>query len=260
MLSVRDVVVSYGRIRALQGVSLEVQPGEWVAVIGPNGAGKTTLVNTISGLLRPEQGEIRFGDRRIDGASPAAVVRRGISQVPEGRQVFGDLSVEDNLRLGAYSRFFRSSWLFDGYPRLWRDRRALQHTLGQVNDLFPRLAACRSRPAGTLSGGEQQMLAIGRALMAQPQLLLVDELSLGLAPLVVRDIVVHLQALRRAGLTLVLIEQNAGLALSLADRVYVLESGRVRAHGTPGALRAQPDLVQAYLGGPRRSADTVHSP
>jgi branched-chain amino acid transport system ATP-binding protein len=254
LLEVRDLSVRYGSIEALRGVSLSVMPGEFVAIIGPNGAGKSTLVNTVAGLLRPARGTIMFDGARIDGMSSARVVQRGIAQVPEGRQVFSELSVEDNLGLGAFGRYFRSPFLIDGYLRLLGGRGAMAADLARVYRLFPKLHDLRTRMAGTLSGGEQQMLALGRALMSEARLLMIDELSLGLAPLVVRDIAEHLRALNASGLTVLLVEQNANLAFSLAARVYVLENGRVRAEGTSDELRQQPEIERVYLGSPVEEA------
>ena len=182
LLDVRDLSVRYGSIEALRGVSLSVMPGEFVAIVGPNGAGKSTLVNTIAGLLRPARGTITFDGAADWRLSPARVVRRGIAQVPEGRQVFSELSVEDNLSLGAFGRYFRSPFLVDGYARLLGGRGAMAADLARVYALFPKLHDLRARLAGTLSGGEQQMLALGRALMSEARLLMIDELSLGLAP------------------------------------------------------------------------------
>jgi branched-chain amino acid transport system ATP-binding protein len=216
LLRVRDLVVRYGQATALDGVSLEVGAGEMVALVGPNGAGKTTLLNTISGLLRPAGGE--------------CAVRGRVAQVPEGRQLFADMSVEDNLRLGAWTV---------------RDR-----SVARVYELFPPLAAMRRRLAGTLSGGEQQMVAVGRALMAKPELLAVDELSLGLAPRVVDDLAEHLTLLNRdTGMAVLLVEQNARLALDLCPRAYVLESGRIVAGGPSAELGQSAAVRAAYLGG-----------
>jgi branched-chain amino acid transport system ATP-binding protein len=216
MLEVRDLVVRYGQATALDGVSLEVGDGEMVALVGPNGAGKTTLLNTISGLLRPAGGSFRAGGR--------------IVQVPEGRQLFGDMTVEDNLRLGA--------WLV-------RDR-----DVARIYDLFPQLGEMRRRRAFTLSGGEQQMVAVGRALMGGPRLLAVDELSLGLAPMVVEGLAEHLVRLNHdTGMAVLLVEQNARLALDLCPRAYVLEAGRVAMSGASAELRRSPAVQAAYLGG-----------
>jgi branched-chain amino acid transport system ATP-binding protein len=216
VLEVRDLVVRYGAATALDGVNLDVQRGEMVALIGPNGAGKTTLLNTICGLLRPAMGELSLTGR--------------VAQVPEGRQLFADMTVEDNLRLGA-----------------WTVR---ERDPARVYELFPRLPELRRRVAGTLSGGEQQMVAVGRALMAAPDLLAVDELSLGLAPLVVDDLAEHLVRLNRdSGMAVLLVEQNARLALELCGRAYVLEAGRVALCG-PSAELAESEAVRAaYLGG-----------
>jgi len=216
MLEVSDLVVRYGEATALDGVSLAVARGEMVALIGPNGAGKTTLLNTICGVLQPAGGHYRLAGR--------------VAQVPEGRQLFGDMSVEDNLRLGA-----------------WRVR---DRDPGRVYAVFPRLRDLRTRLAGTLSGGEQQMVAVGRALMAQPDLLAVDELSLGLAPLVVDDLAEHLARLNReTGMGVLLVEQNARLALELCPRAYVLEAGRIALSGPSPELAESPAVRAAYLGG-----------
>jgi branched-chain amino acid transport system ATP-binding protein len=250
LLDVRDLVVRYGSIEALHGISLTVQPGELVAIVGPNGAGKSTLVNTISGLLRPARGTIFFDGERIGGQSPGRIIRHGIAQVPEGRQIFSGLTVEDNLMLGAFGRFFRTPLLIDGAVRMLAGRASTEANRERVYGLFPRLRDLRQRTAGTLSGGEQQMLALGRALMTDARLLMIDELSLGLAPLIVQDIAAHLRTLNASGLTVLLVEQNVHLALALARRVYVLENGRVRAEGTPDALRQQPEIERIYLGSP----------
>jgi branched-chain amino acid transport system ATP-binding protein len=215
MLEVKDLVVRYGQATALDGVSLHVERGEMVALIGPNGAGKTTLLNTICGLLPVAGGTYRLGGR--------------IAQVPEGRQLFGDMSVEDNLRLGAWT-------IRDRDPR-------------RAFALFPQLIQLRERVAGTLSGGEQQMVAVGRALMAQPDLLAVDELSLGLAPMVVDDLAEHLVRLNRErGMSVLLVEQNARLALELCPRAYVLEAGRIALSGSRAELADSPAVQAAYFG------------
>jgi branched-chain amino acid transport system ATP-binding protein len=216
MVEVRDLVVRYGPATALDHVSLTVGAGEMVALIGPNGAGKSTVVNTLSGILKPAAGTV--------------AVRGRLAHVPEGRQVFGDLSVEDNLRLGG--------------------RRYKQRDTGPVHAILPRLAELRHRRAGTLSGGEQQMVAVGRALMSRPDVLAVDELSLGLAPIVVADLVRHLRELNETrGLAVLLIEQNARLALELCTRAYVLEAGRIVAEGPSEELAADDRVSAAYLGG-----------
>jgi branched-chain amino acid transport system ATP-binding protein len=213
VLSVRDLEVSYGRAAALRGVSLHVERGELVTLVGPNGAGKTTLLRAITGLLVPRAGDIQLEGVSIAGRPPEAIVRRGIAMVPEGRDLFAPLSVLDNLRLGAYA-----------LPRAER-RRAAAADLERVLELFPLLRPLLRRPAGTLSGGEQQMVAIGRALLARPKLLLLDEPSVGLAPLIVRDIFAALERLRRERLTMLLVEQNARAAFRIADRRYVLAPG-----------------------------------
>jgi len=254
LLDVRDLAVRYGRIEALRGVSLTVGPGEFVALVGPNGAGKSTLVNTVAGVLKPVAGTITFAGERIVGQLPAAILRRGVAQVPEGRQVFAGLTVADNLALGAFGRYYRGPFLVDGIIRMARGHRALAADLDRIYTLFPRLRDLRGRNAGTLSGGEQQMLALGRALMSDARLLMIDELSLGLAPMVVREIAEHLRTLHHAGLAVLLVEQNVPLAFALAARIYVLENGQVRATGTAADLRTRPEIRQIYLGGPPESA------
>ncbi|MCY1166904.1 High-affinity branched-chain amino acid transport ATP-binding protein LivF [compost metagenome] len=234
MLAVRDLRSRYGRIEALHGVSLDVARGEMVVVIGANGAGKTTLLRAISGVQPITAGTVVFEGRRMDTCAPHRVVAHGVAQVPEGRQIFGPLSVADNLRLGAWSR--RS------------DSRSNDKVLRWVYDAFPVLHDMRQRPAGSLSGGQQQMLAIGRALMSSPTLLLLDEPSMGLAPLIVRQIFDTLVQLRRDGLTILLVEQNANAALALADRAYVMETGHVTLEGTASAIAADPRVRDAYLG------------
>lgn len=236
-LEVEDLEVTYGPIRALQGVSLRVDPGEVVAVIGANGAGKTTLLRAISGLLRPRSGRIRFDGHEITGWPPERIVALGLVQIPERRQLFHSMSVEDNLRLGAYLRLRRG------------ERKAVEEDLQRVFEIFPRLKERRRQVAGTLSGGEQQMLAIGRGLMARPRVLLLDEPSLGLAPLLVRELFRILRALREQGLTLLLVEQNARQALRIADRAYIMETGRIVREGAAVDLLADPILQAAYLGG-----------
>jgi branched-chain amino acid transport system ATP-binding protein len=216
MLEVTDLVVRYGAATALDGVTLQVGAGEMVALIGPNGAGKSTLVDTVSGILSPTSGQVRVEGR--------------LAHVPEGRQLFAALTVEDNLRLGA-----------------WRSRR---RDPGRVYDVLPALAQLRTRPAGSLSGGQQQMVAVGRALMSDPDVLAVDELSLGLAPIVVRELADHLVRLNaERGLAVLLIEQEARLALRLCSRAYVLEAGRIVAAGPSAEVAGSPDVQRAYLGG-----------
>jgi branched-chain amino acid transport system ATP-binding protein len=232
MLEVVGLSAGYGGLNVLNDISLRVQAGEIVAVVGTNGAGKTTLLNTIAGLIKPSGGAIRLDGLEIGGRPAERVVRAGLSLVPEGRQVIAPLSVEDNLLVGAYSR---------------RDGGA-GATLAEVYDRFPRLRERYRQPAGLLSGGEQQMLAIGRALMAGPRILLLDEPSMGLAPLVVTEIFALLADLNRLGLAILLVEQNARKALALAGRGYVLEGGRIVQEGPAKELAASPAVVDAYLG------------
>lgn len=235
MLSVRDVRSRYGRIEALHGVSIEVTQGELVVVIGANGAGKTTLLRTVSGVQPASGGSIEFRGRSITGMPAHELVGLGIAQVPEGRQIFGPLSVEDNLRLGAWSRR--------------AEGRANWSMLDRVYGSFPVLHEMRGRAAGGLSGGQQQMLAIGRALMSSPSLLLLDEPSMGLAPLIVVQIFDTLSSLKREGMTILLVEQNANAALALADRAYVMETGAVVLEGVAHRIAADPRVRDAYLGG-----------
>ncbi|MFQ5612174.1 MAG: ABC transporter ATP-binding protein [Anaerolineae bacterium] len=236
MLEVNGVSTFYGNIQALKEVSLHVNEGEIVALIGANGAGKTTLLNTISGLTPARSGEIRFENRPLHRASPTQVVQRGISHVPERRQVFATMTVLDNLILGGYSRYRR-----DG-------RASIETDIEEVYRYFPRLRERRNQAAGTLSGGEQQMLAIGRGLIARPRLLLLDEPSLGLAPLLVQEIFQVMADLRNQGTTMLLVEQNARAALSVADRGYVLETGKIALEGTAAQLVADERVQAAYLG------------
>ena len=232
MLSVENLRSGYGRIVALHDVSIVVAAGEIVTLLGANGAGKTTLLRAISGVQPISAGSIRFEDRRIDRMPDHARVALGIAQVPEGRQLFAPLTVEDNLKLGAWTR--RNG--------------DLAPELAQVYELFPMLAELRRAAAGALSGGQQQMLAIGRALMAKPRLLLLDEPSMGLAPILVDQILKAVQGLRHAGLTVLLVEQNASAALSIADRGYVIETGHVTVAGTAKDLLADRRIQSAYLG------------
>jgi branched-chain amino acid transport system ATP-binding protein len=232
VLSIENLTSAYGRIEVLHGVSIEVRSGEIVTLVGANGAGKTTLLRAISGVQPTTAGKIRFADQSIERLPSHVRVALGITQVPEGRQLFAPLSVEDNLKLGAWSR--RSA---DASPELER-----------VYALFPMLVEMRNTPAGALSGGQQQMLAVGRALMAKPKLLLLDEPSMGLAPILVDQILETVHRLRRAGLTVLLVEQNARAALAIADRAYVLETGRVVLSGTGAALLANEKVRAAYLG------------
>jgi branched-chain amino acid transport system ATP-binding protein len=231
MLEIRALECSYGRIPALKGVDLEVREGELVALVGGNGAGKTTLLRAVSGVLR-SRGRVLFDGHDVSQAAPEARVAAGIVQVPEGRQVFGPLSVEDNLRLGAYRR----------------GRGSGAQTLERVYRMFPALLERRHHAAGTLSGGQQQMLAIGRALMAQPRLLLLDEPSMGLAPRLVAEIFACVKSLRDAHTAILLVEQNARAALAIADRGYVLETGSIVLSGTGAQLLADEAVRSAYLG------------
>ncbi len=236
MLKVDKLVSRYGRIEVLHGVSLDVREGEIVTLIGANGAGKTTLLRAISGVQPIAAGTIMFNDNKIDRLRPHLRVQRGIAQVPEGRQVFAPLSVEDNLKLGAWSR---------------RDLDFPADTAGDleaVYAMFPALAEKRAIAAGSLSGGQQQMLAIGRALMARPKLLLLDEPSMGLAPLLVDQILDAVASLRRKGVTVLLVEQNVLAALSIADRGYVIETGRIVLSGSGPELRNNARVKEAYLG------------
>ena len=232
LLVVNEIEAHYGRVCALHSVSLEVAEGSVVALLGANGAGKTTTLRVISGLLRPTRGTVEFDGRRIDGMSPDRLVRLGIVQVPEGRQIFADLTVHENLMLGGYAR---------------RDLGAARQK-PRVFDYFPRLRERLEQRGGTLSGGEQQMLAIGRALMARPRLLLLDEPSLGLAPILVKEIFRVISEIRAAGTTVLLVEQNVHMALDIADRAYVLETGRVMLGDRSAALRQREEVRRAYLG------------
>ncbi len=232
MLEVRGLEVAYGGIRAVKGIDFDVGPGELVTLIGANGAGKTTTLKALAGLLRPAAGTIRYEGRDIGGTPAHELVRRGIALVPEGRGVFGRLSIHENLAMGAYTR--RDAGVNGDYDRAYA--------------LFPRLAERRRQLAGTLSGGEQQMLAIARALMARPRLLLLDEPSMGLAPLLVQKIFETIRSIASEGVTLLLVEQNAKLALDTCGRGYVMESGLIALADTAGALLTNPEVRRAYLG------------
>ena len=234
MLEVEGLDVYYGAVHALKGVTLRAEAGEIVTLIGANGAGKTTLLRSVSGLVPARAGSVRFEGREITRMAPHDIVGLGVSHAPEGRMVFANLNVEDNLSLGAYRR--------KGKSDIEADRR-------EIFRMFPRLEERRRQNAGTLSGGEQQMLAIGRALMARPRLLLLDEPSLGLAPLVVREIFKTISEINRRGVTVLLVEQNAHMALSLARRGYVLETGRVVLEDEAQALLRNAEVKAAYLGG-----------
>jgi branched-chain amino acid transport system ATP-binding protein len=232
MLALESVDIFYGHIQALAAVSISVHDGELVTLLGANGAGKSTALMAVSGIVRPRSGSVRWNDADLAAATPYAIVGLGVIQCPEGRRIFGGLSVLENLRMGAIRR---------------KDRAAARSDMEYVFSLFPVLGERRHQTGATLSGGEQQMLAIGRALMAAPRLLLLDEPSLGLAPLVVKEIFRVIRELHRRGVTILLVEQNVRQALAVADRGYVLSSGRVTLSGTGAELRANPEIEQAYL-------------
>ena len=233
MLSVRDLHVSYGAIKAVRGISFDIKQGEIVTLIGANGAGKSTTLNTVAGLIRPDSGSIEFKGQSIVGVKSHKVVERGMALCPEGRRVFSQMSVSENLDMGGYTRS-------DAENRV---------TLQRVYERFPRLKERMGQMAGTLSGGEQQMLAMGRALMSKPDLLMLDEPSMGLAPILVQEIFDIIKELNAAGTTILLVEQNANMALSLADRAYVLEIGTIKKTGTGADLLQDDDVRKAYLGG-----------
>ncbi|MED4692024.1 ABC transporter ATP-binding protein [Peribacillus frigoritolerans] len=234
MLKIEDINVYYGNIQALKGISLSINEGEIVTLIGANGAGKSTLLKSISGLLKPKQGKIIFEGDSIGGKAAQSIVKMGISHVPEGRRVFANMTVEENLQLGAYLR---------------KDKAGIKQDMEKVYELFPRLLERLKQQSGTLSGGEQQMLAMGRALMAKPRLLLLDEPSMGLAPLLVKQIFHIIEEINKTGTTILLVEQNANLALSIADRAYVVETGRIVLSGKSVELTASEEIKNAYLGG-----------
>lgn len=234
MLKLEDLNVFYGAIHAIKGISLEVNQGEIVTLIGANGAGKSTTLRTVSGLLKPKSGTISFEDKIISGEPAHKIVANGISQVPEGRRIFANMTVMENLELGSYIR---------------KDKSGIKADLAKVFHHFPRLAERKKQEAGTLSGGEQQMLAMGRALMSRPRLLLLDEPSMGLAPLLIKEIFSIIQDINKAGTTILLVEQNANMALSIANRAYVLETGKITLSGAAKDLAASEDVRRAYLGG-----------
>lgn len=233
MLEVKQLVVAYGRVNAVKGIDFTVEQGQIVTLLGTNGAGKSTTLRTISGLLRPLSGEIWFEGRRLDGLGAHKVVERGIAQSPEGRRLFRQMSVEDNLKLGAYSR---------------KDPSGVKADMDRVYDLFEVLGQRRHQPAGLFSGGEQQMLAIGRAMMSRPKLLMLDEPSMGLSPIMTQTIMRTIRELQADGVTILLVEQNAQAALSLADKGYVLEVGRIMFSDTGRNLLGDDRVRKAYLG------------
>ncbi|NLG97403.1 MAG: ABC transporter ATP-binding protein [Chloroflexi bacterium] len=234
MLQIEDLNVYYGAIHALKGISFHLDQGEIVALIGGNGAGKSTTLNTISGLLRPQRGKVYFQGEDITVIPPQDIVRRGVVQVPEGRRIFPKLTVQENLEMGAY---------------IYEDKEKIQMDMDAVMTRFPRLRERRKQLGGTLSGGEQQMLAIARALMTRPKLLLLDEPSMGLSPILVEQIFEIISEINRQGTAILLVEQNAQMALSIADRGYVLETGRITLAGEAQKLLDDPLVIEAYLGG-----------
>lgn len=234
MLKIENINVYYGAIHAIKDISLTVEQGEIVTLIGANGAGKSTTLRTISGLLKPKTGKIEFLGKSIAGVPAQDIVKVGISQVPEGRHVFANMTVMENLELGAYIR---------------KDKDGIAQDLSSVFERFPRLLERKTQLAGTLSGGEQQMLAMGRALMSRPKLLLLDEPSMGLAPLLVKEIFTIVQEINKTGTTVLLVEQNANMALSIANKAYVLETGRITLSGSAKELAASEEVRKAYLGG-----------
>lgn len=234
MLKVTDLQVYYGVIQALKGISFEVNEGEVIALIGANGAGKTTILHTVTGLINQKAGKIEFEGKDISHTPAYKIVAEGMAHVPEGRRVFAELSVYDNLMMGAYTR---------------KDKKEIAETLAMVYKRFPRLEERKKQMAGTLSGGEQQMLAMGRALISHPKLLMLDEPSMGLAPILVGQIFAIIRELHQSGTTILLVEQNAEMALQVADRAYVLESGKIALSGTGHELAESDSIKKAYLGG-----------
>ena len=233
MLKVENLVVSYGGIEALKGISLNVPEGKIITLIGANGAGKSTLLRTIIGLVKPQAGKISYNEKEITSLNSQKIVTTGITLVPEGRRVFSNLTVLENLKIGAYMR---------------NDKAEIEKDIEWIYGMFPRLQERNWQLAGTLSGGEQQMLAVGRALMCRPKLIMMDEPSLGLAPLVIKDIFRIIQEINAKGMTILLIEQNANMALKIADWAYVLETGRITMEGTGKELLENPQIREAYLG------------
>lgn len=233
MLKVENLVVSYGGIEALKGVSLDVPEGKIITLIGANGAGKSTLLRSIIGLVKPASGSIKYGEDELIGLNSQKIVEKGLTLVPEGRRVFPNLTVAENLQIGAYMR---------------TDTAGITADINRVYELFPRLQERSWQMAGTLSGGEQQMLAVGRALMSRPKLMMMDEPSLGLAPLVIKEIFNIIQRINKQGVTILLIEQNANMALKVADLAYVMETGRITMTGSGKELLENPEIKAAYLG------------
>lgn len=233
MLEVKDLEVYYGMIQAIKGVSFEVNQGEVIALIGANGAGKTTILHTVTGLLAPKKGSVLFEGKDITKIPAHKIVSLGMAHVPEGRRVFADLSVYENLKMGAYTR---------------KDKEEIEKSLDRVYERFPRLKERKNQLAGTLSGGEQQMLAMGRALMSQPKIILMDEPSMGLSPILVNEIFDIIQEVSKSGTTVLLVEQNAKKALSIADRAYVLETGKIVLDGKAETLLNDDSIKKAYLG------------
>ena len=233
MLKVRDLVVAYGGIEALKGISVDVPDGQIVTLIGANGAGKSTLLRTIMGLVKPRSGSVEYNEENIKDLNSQHIVSRGITLVPEGRRVFPNLTVLENLRIGAYLR---------------KDEEGIAKDIKRIYELFPRLEERNWQMAGTLSGGEQQMLALGRALMSRPKLIMMDEPSLGLAPLVIKDIFNIIRRINESGTTVLLVEQNANMALKVAHHAYVLETGRIKMEGSGRELLENEEIKEAYLG------------
>jgi len=234
MLKVENLQVYYGAIHALQGISFNLEKGEIVALIGANGAGKSTTLNTISGILRPREGSVIFEGQEIHKMPPQEIVRQNVIQIPEGRKIFSRMTVTENLEMGAYTQ---------------TDRATITRDMESVFERFPRLSERRNQLGGTLSGGEQQMLAMGRGLMAHPTLLLLDEPSMGLSPILVEQIFDIIQDINEQGTSILLVEQNAQMALAIADRAYVLETGKIAMQGTGDDLLKDPSVIEAYLGG-----------
>lgn len=234
MLSVNNLEVYYGVINAIKGISFEVKDGEIVTLIGANGAGKTTILQTLSGLVKPKSGTIQYDGEDLTKVEPHDIIKRGIAHVPEGRRIFPNMTVEDNLELGGY---------------ILKDKSQIKEGLQKAYSMFPRLEERKKQLAGTLSGGEQQMLAIGRALMTNPKIVLMDEPSMGLAPILVKEIFNIIKRINDEGTTVLLVEQNANMALSIADRAYVLETGKIVSQGSASELLENDDIKKAYLGG-----------